>query len=204
VVEHTSETGGQYQQSAAPVRSARDERRLVEIRGYVIRLSREVVDVKVLDLSYDGCAIATLVPLIPGEKVKLSVLGRGATAASVRWCKGRTAGLLFQSEPVSKERWPRNAERVGIEAEASLRREGRLSYRVTLFDVTRFGCRSEFVERPRIHERVWMKFNGLEAIEAVVCWIEESTTGLMYKNPIHPAVFELLLRRLRPDTQLDY
>jgi hypothetical protein len=196
-VERTFSQDDESQQPAAPSAVPRDERRAVEISGYVIRSNKAIVDVKVLDLSYDGCAISTLVPLVPGEKVKLSALGRGATAATVRWYKDRKAGLLFQSEPTSKQHWPRKAERLDIRAEASLRRSGRLSYRVAAYDVTRFGCRSEFIERPTIYERVWMKFDGLDAIESTVCWIEGSSLGMMYNNPVHPAVFDMLMARLK-------
>ena len=171
----------------------RDERRHVEIKGYIIRANKAIVDVKLIDLSYDGCAITTEVSLIPGEKVKLTALGRGATSATVRWYKGRKAGLLFQSEPLSRQRWPRKAERVQIEAVASLRRANRPTYRVTMYDITRLGCKTEFIERPKIYEHVWIKFDGLESIKSTVCWVEGFTLGLMYKNPLHPAVFDMLL-----------
>lgn len=176
----------------------RDDRRPVELTAYVVRPDKSVVDVKVADLSYDGCSIRTLVPLVPGEAVKLSVLGRGSVNAVVRWYKARSAGLLFQAEPESRTRWPRKAERVGVSAEISLRRSGRLNYRVALADVSRFGCKCEFVDRPAVHEDVWVKFDGLAAIAAIVCWIEGSGVGMMFKNPLHPAVFELLLEKLNP------
>jgi hypothetical protein len=62
----------------------RAERRIVELKGYLVRESKQIVDIKMIDLSYDGCAISTLVPLKVGEKVKVSALGRGSTAATVR------------------------------------------------------------------------------------------------------------------------
>ncbi len=198
LVVETNRSDDEQSQQRAGVAAQRDERRPVEIKGYIIRANKAIVDVKLLDLSYDGCAIAAQVPLTPGEKVKLSALGRGATAATVRWYKDRKAGLLFQSEPVSRQRWPRKAERLELRVEASLRRFGRPSYRVTTFDVTRYGCKTEFIERPTIYEHVWIKFAGLESIEAIVCWVEKSNLGLMYKNPIHPAVFDMLFDRLKP------
>ncbi len=67
-----------------------------------------------------------------------------------------------------------------------------------MFDVSRFGCKAEFIERPALYERVWIKFDGLDLIEAIVCWVEESNLGLMYKNPIHPAVFDMLLGWWKP------
>jgi hypothetical protein len=45
---------------------------------------------------------------------------------------------------------------------------------------------------------MWVKFDGLDPIEATVCWIEGSNLGLMYQHPVHPAVFEMLLARLDP------
>lgn len=157
---------------------------------------KKIVDVKVVNLSYDGCSIHTLVPLLAGEVVKLSVLGRGAMSAVVRWHKARRAGLLFQVDRRLKTRWPRRTDRVAVRAEALLRRSGRIAFRVTLFDLTRFGCKCEFIERPSIYERVWLKFDGLQSIAATVCWIEDSELGLMFGHPLHPAVFELLLTRL--------
>lgn len=199
VADGTSLERGQSQLSDASEHLTRDERRRVELNGYVIRSSKAIVDVKVLDLSYDGCSIVTLVPLLAGEKVKLSVLGRGAISATVRWYKARKAGLLFETGPVSKTKWPRKEKRLELSAEVSLRRSGRLSYRVSTFDITRFGCSCEFVERPAMYEHVWLKFHGLEPIEATVCWVESSRLGLMYNHPVHPAVFDLLLTRLQPD-----
>jgi hypothetical protein len=188
---------GEADLSDVSARATREERRSVELSGYVIRSDKVIVDVKLLDLSYDGCSIATLVPLAPGEKVKLSVLGRGAIAASVRWYKARKAGLLFDIGAAPKTKWPRKADRIEISAEASLRRAGR-RYRVRTFDITRFGCSCEFVERPAVYEHVWIKFDGLESIEAIVCWIEGSSLGLMFANPVHPAVFDMLLARSNP------
>jgi hypothetical protein len=54
----------------------------------------------------------------------------------------------------------------------------------------------EFVDRPAFRERVWVKFDGLEAVPAFVCWIEGAEAGLEFERPIHPAVFELLLKRI--------
>jgi hypothetical protein len=43
---------------------------------------------------------------------------------------------------------------------------------------------------------VLVKFDGLEALEAEVCWVEEFTAGLRFEKPMHPAVFDLLVERL--------
>lgn len=176
----------------------RSNRRTVELRAYAVRFDDSIIDVRVLDLSYDGCAIETNVRLIPGELLKLSVLGRGVVKSTVRWYRARKAGLLFDPERKTREHQERAAERLAVAAEVSLRRSGRISYQVRTYDLTPFGCRCEFVERPTIQERVWVKFAGLESLLAEVRWIEGSSLGVKFDNPIHSAVFDLLLDRLRP------
>ena len=91
---------------------------------------------------------------------------------------------------------PRKSARIGLEAEVSLRRSGQKTYRANVHDVSREGCKVEFVERPMLDETVWVKFEGLEALEAMVCWVEGFSVGLEFQRPVHPAVFEVLLQRL--------
>ena len=82
--------------------------------------------------------------------------------------------------------------------EVILRRAGQGSYRVKIFDVSPHGCKAEFVERPKLDELVWIKFDNLQSLEAMVCWVRGFEVGLEFEAPIHPAVFEMLVQRLRP------
>ena len=91
---------------------------------------------------------------------------------------------------------PRKSARVGLAAEVSLRRSGQKTYRANVHDVSQEGCKVEFVERPRLDEIVWVKFEGLDALEAMVCWVEGFSVGLEFSRPVHPAVFEVLVQRL--------
>lgn len=91
---------------------------------------------------------------------------------------------------------PRKSARVGLGAEVILRRTGNSSYRVRIFDVSLHGCKAEFVERPKLDEIVWVKFEGLQSLEAMVCWTRGFEVGLEFERPIHPAVFEMLVARL--------
>jgi hypothetical protein len=174
-------------------------RRAVERRAYAVRHDNSILDLRVLDLSYDGCAVETIERLVPGELLNLSMLGRGFVRATVRWYKDRRAGLLFDPDQLPNTCRERAAERLPIAAQMSLRRSGRLGYPVRTSDLSVLGCKCEFVERPSIGERVWVKFAGLQAIAADVCWLADSNVGLQFRNPIHPAVFEVLLHRLRHD-----
>lgn len=91
---------------------------------------------------------------------------------------------------------PRKSVRVGLNADVVLRRAGQNNYRTTIFDLSPHGCKVEFVERPRLDELVWVKFDGLEALDAYVCWVEGFAAGLEFQRPIHPAVFEMLVKKV--------
>jgi hypothetical protein len=58
------------------------------------------------------------------------------------------------------------------------------------------ASRVEFVERPHLDELLWVKFEGLESLEASVCWTDGKAAGLEFTRPIYAAVFQLLLSRL--------
>jgi len=93
-------------------------------------------------------------------------------------------------------RCERVVESVPLSAEVALRRSCQLNFRTSVFDLSQHGCRIQFVERPGLEERVWVKFDGLEALEAQVCWVDGLKAGLAFAMPIHAAVFAQLLARL--------
>ena len=67
---------------------------------------------------------------------------------------------------------------------------------VNVYDISQQGCRIEFVERPRLDEKVWVKFEGLDAIESTICWLKGAEAGVEFVRPIYLAVFDSLVRRL--------
>ncbi|MEP7130645.1 MAG: PilZ domain-containing protein [Sphingomicrobium sp.] len=177
---------------------ARSERRVVTMHGHIIRGEGQPLGVTLLDLSYAGCGIETPVKLEPGEALKLSVLGRGAIASHVAWYKDGKAGLNFDSEvEPARKRVARGNARVPLGADVTMRRHGHANFRVRVFDLSAKGCKVELIERPNEGEHVLVKFEALEVLEAVVCWITARTAGLEFARPIHPAVFDLLLERLK-------
>ena len=177
----------------------RSERRAVTMRGYVIIEDGTHHQIQLLDLSYEGCGVETDAPLQPGQQLKLSVLQRGAVDAEVRWIRDGKAGLAFISpEAEARKFWERKAERVAIaSAEVTMRRLGQANYRLSVNDLSAHGCKLELVERPAVGERVSIKFDGLETLDAEVCWVDGFTAGLRFDRPMHPAVFELLVERLK-------
>jgi hypothetical protein len=85
---------------------------------------------------------------------------------------------------------PRSNARVAVKAEVLLGRPGQRTYRVRAYDFSRSGCKIEFIERPQLDERVWVKFEGLEALSAWICWLEGFVAGAEFERAIHPAVFD--------------
>ena len=177
----------------------RHERRDVRLQGFAALADGSTVTMTLLDLSYEGCAIACPVELSPGDPIILSVLRRGGIKAEVRWFKDGKAGLAFDTgaKPESKTQWPRRSERIGVTADVTMRRHGGPSFRVNVFDASPDGCKIDFVDRPLADERLSIRFEGLEALEARVCWIQQHCAGVKFARAIHPAVFDLLIARLR-------
>ena len=100
---------------------------------------------------------------------------------------------LDTGNPSKRDPVARKESRTTFVAEVSFRRPGSHHFRANIRDVSPSGCRIEFVERPALDERVWVKFDGLEAIEGAICWIEGPLAGVEFTRPIYPAVFERLV-----------
>ena len=176
----------------------RQDRKPVKLRGVAVRQDSSSLDVVLLDLSYEGCGIETPAELYPGEPIKLSILCRPAIDAYVRWYEKGRAGLAFGAEdPDEKAYLTRRSPRIALGGEVSLRRLGQNNYRVRVNDLSPEGCKVELVERPRVGEHVLVKFDGLELLDAEVCWVEGFVAGLRFEKPIHVSVFDLLLERLK-------
>ncbi len=99
-------------------------------------------------------------------------------------------------DPRPDEPRERRSARTSLRAEVQLRRSGHHHYIVNVYDISPEGCRIEFVDRPRLDETVWVKFEGLDAIESTVCWLKGADAGVEFVRPIYPAVFDSLVRRL--------
>ena len=184
------------QPGAAPLEQR--VRRPVALRAQASRGDGSTVEAVVTDLSFEGCRLQSQSALKAGEAIRLIVHDRGSLRATVQWVSGTKAGLLFIAEPAAAgaDKVERRHERISLPAEVALRRAGKLTFRVRLLDLSPAGCKAEFVDRPELHEPVWIKFDAMDAIEATVCWIAGAKVGLRFLRPVHPAVFEMLLARL--------
>jgi hypothetical protein len=176
----------------------REDRRPISLPAFANLPDRSTVSLTVVDLSYDGCKVETPMALMPGTCITLSVSQLGVLNANVRWYDNGHAGLCFSSElEKSPPQQPRKDDRVSLKASVSLRRQGSVNYLVTTTDVSPSGCRVDFVERPTAGEIHWIKFEGLEALEVQVRWVRGFSAGVQFTRAIHPAVFEMLVTKLK-------
>lgn len=175
----------------------RGNRRSVEIRGFAKLQDGSRVPVVLVNLSYDGCAMETPVPLEPGTPLHLSTRV-GELDAEVRWCSGTEAGLHFKvqsSEDQEAAQAQRESVRIPVTIGARMKRFGRGGYEVPVSDVSGTGCKVEFADRPDVGETVSIKFEGLDSLEATVRWVAGRNCGLDFVYPIHPAILDMLLHR---------
>jgi hypothetical protein len=91
----------------------------------------------------------------------------------------------------------RNAVRLAVKAEIQLRSPRISNYPTGVRDLSATGCCIDLVHRVRLHERLWIKFTDLEALECVVCWEKEFVAGVEFVRPLHPAVMDMLGLRLK-------
>lgn len=175
----------------------RIDRRPVALQGFGLLDDGTTFGLSVLDLTYDGCKVESAMPIPPGISLKVSVLGLGGVIkATVVWSKNGSAGLRFTRESTPhKPRRFRSHPRTSVCGEVLLRRKGSHGYRVRLFNLTPAGCKVEFVELPREGEVLWAKFEGLEAIESTVRWVDGSCGGLQFVRPVYPSIFDVILSR---------
>ncbi len=153
----------------------------------------------IVTLSPDGCRIECPAPLQPGDNLQIAIQG-DAIDAIVRWFSNGNAGLSFfwdrSSSTESRTGTTRSDEvRAKAEIQATMQRHGKPRYPVIVSDMSIAGCKVEYVDRPDVGERVHMRLPGLEPIEGMVRWVAGAEAGIHFERPIHPAVFELLLRR---------
>ena len=178
---------------------ANEPRRRLAMKGFGRLADGTPFPLTLVEISYNGCKIQTDLALLPGVIFTLSIIEcRGSVDAQVRWHKDGHAGLQFIAEDeAEKPTTPRAHEREKLEASVCLRRPGGQRYNVALYDLTPSGCKVEFVERPRPGDVFWAKWEGLEAVEATVAWVDAFCVGLKFARPLHPAIFEALVSRLK-------
>ena len=92
----------------------------------------------------------------------------------------------------------RRDERFALNAQISSKQRGGAAYTVRVFNASPHGCKIEFVERPRVHDHVLVKFAWVEWLRATVCWTDGFVGGVEFDSPMHPAVLSSLIKEMTP------
>lgn len=180
----------------------REKRKSVRLAASLLLGQGREVPVTIVDMTCNGCKIATPLVLFKDDKLKLSVPKLCVLDVEVRWNKQDHAGLRFL--PPEKETAEHGSkDRLKVSTQISLRRMARQHYQARVFDLSPTGCKVEFVERPRVGEQVWAKFDGLDSMEATVRWVDGFYGGIQFCRPIHAAVFDILRDKLAQRTGCD-
>ena len=90
----------------------------------------------------------------------------------------------------------RQSDRVPLGCDVEFRRHSDSRYRVELIDLSPQGCQIAPPIRVQQDEGVWLRVPGLESIHGRVCWVKEWNAGVEFDQPLHAAVFDLLVKRL--------
>ena len=91
----------------------------------------------------------------------------------------------------------RKAERVPLQADVDFRRTGEHRWRVNIHDISPQGCRVELPTRVVVGDTIWVTVPGIEALQGRICWTENWVAGVEFDRPLHPAVFDMVERRMR-------
>lgn len=87
----------------------------------------------------------------------------------------------------------RRTDRVRVDAWLFMRRAGEVKFKTCIYDISPEGCMLEVVSNPRVGDRVGIKIENMEPLEAVICWVEESRCGLRFEAPLRFEVFSSIL-----------
>ena len=175
---------------------AREERRPVALTGWLVRDGEEqAYDFFIDNLSYGGCRMQSAARLSRGDEIHLTVLRRGAIPGTVRWHNAYGIGVCFTPVEPDRIEHPRKVARVPLQTELVVRQAGRRARVLEVSDFSRFGCCLTFEDAQFEGEWVWVSLPGLAPVQARVRWTESRKAGVEFVQPVHEAVFDLLLVR---------
>jgi hypothetical protein len=107
------------------------------------------------------------------------------------------SGELTTGESSQPRLKGRKSQRVPIELGAGLRQRGGTGVSVQILDLSIDGFRaSTHLDLPPGAD-VWLRLPGLEPYQAKVAWAKGQYVGCAFVRPLHPAVLEMVVGRIR-------
>lgn len=102
---------------------------------------------------------------------------------------------LLVKDPDFDER--RAALREPVDMRVGFRKTGYDATRVDVSDISRTGCKVDSAMTLRPGTEVWIRFSGLQPMQAEIAWSRGFEAGCEFAEPFHPAVLDDFLRRHR-------
>jgi hypothetical protein len=93
-----------------------------------------------------------------------------------------------------ERRWVRRSDAV---LDASLRERGRLRRLGKVANLSVQGCRIDVEEAMPVDAMAWITLPSLESRYSRIAWCQGGKVGLEFKDPLHPAVADMLISRGR-------
>ena len=90
----------------------------------------------------------------------------------------------------------RQCDRTRVHMNAAFR-EGCGRAIIDITDISPTGARIESHLSLCVEHHIWLKLNGLEALEARVAWVNRHEAGCEFVRPLHPAVFDRIVSLCR-------
>ena len=100
---------------------------------------------------------------------------------------------MQEAQPNADTATERKAERVPIRAAVQFRAGARRS-QVTVNDLSTHGARISFAHILRAGDQFFLKLPVIEPVEAEVVWVDQFEAGCKFLKPIHPVMFETVIR----------
>ncbi|HYJ51603.1 MAG TPA: pilus assembly protein PilZ [Allosphingosinicella sp.] len=90
----------------------------------------------------------------------------------------------------------RVSKRIQTEIGAGLRQRGASGVSVEVTDLSTHGFRASTHLELAKGSDVWLRLPGLEPCHATVAWSKGNLIGCAFERPLHPAVLDMILRRV--------
>jgi hypothetical protein len=79
-----------------------------------------------------------------------------------------------------------------------LRRKGESWFTSRITDLSLTGCRLSSFARLEEGMDVWIMLPGFDGRRAVVSWVHNHEAGCTFERPLHPAIFDHIIRMSDP------
>lgn len=104
--------------------------------------------------------------------------------------------MAAQTLPLS-ETPERFNDRYNLLINVKLRRSGESWFNARVGNLSPTGFRVQSFARLETESLVWIMLPGFDARRARVMWVREHEAGCQFERPLHPAIFDHILRMNR-------